>query len=502
MPGNHYKQQWNKENQEIVMRIRKIITMAAMTLVAIGAEGQDKTRQERLVDHVYYFASDSLKGRKAGSSEAAMAAEYIRDQYAGIGLKPYFNGWYMPFNRDENDYKNVVGVIEGSDPVLKHEYIVLGAHYDHLGVKKGEIYNGADDNASGTAALIEIARSLMADRQSLKRSVIIAAFDAEEVGLYGSYALADTLNKTGVNVRLMMSIDMVGWLREGKTLKMEGVSTIRNGKRILEDRASAIQIDIAPKNFEKSIMTATDTEGFAELGIPTLAVSTGLKSPYHKPEDDAELIDYEGLEKVSEYIGDVAREFASNSDFGPSGRLSFKHRQRRNAGIDIGPVIGFESDLLRYKGTRFSMDGRNGVMAGADARIHLGGISVHTQGTIGQENYFLLDDNDIFGKGTKLSQTVVKIPAELVFGLSRSKAARSGIGIGAYWSEVLSERISGSCSYDTQKNPWGLSASYTARLYNLTMGIRYDWQMNEFFASEGAPKAAKRNFAFQLGWRF
>lgn len=480
----------------------RCIMMALLVLAAISTDAQEKTRQQRLIDHVFYLASDSLNGRKAGSPDAAKAAEYIRNEYESIGMKPYFSDWFMPFNREEMEFRNVVGVIEGADPTLRNEYIVLGAHYDHLGVKQGEIYNGADDNASGSAALIEIARSLVSDRESLKRSVIIAAFDAEELGLYGSYALADTLHKNGVNVRLMMSIDMVGWLKEGKTLKLEGVSTIRNGKRILESKASAVNIDITPKNFEKSILTATDTEGFAELGTPTLAVTTGLKSPYHKPEDDAELIDYEGLEKVSEYIGEVTRGFATDSDFGPSGRLSFKHSRRKSVGIDIGPVFGLDSDMLRYKGSRFNMDARDGVMAGADARISLGMLSIHTQGTIGMENYYILNDNDVYGKGTKLSQTVVKIPAELVLGMKRNGSVRSGLGMGAYWSEVLSERMSGDCSYTTEKNPWGITASYTARIYNLTIGIRYDWQKNGFFVEEAAPKAVKRNFAFQLGWRF
>ena len=106
----------------------------------------------------------------------------------------------MPFNANGTDYKNVVAVIEGSDPVLKDQYIVLGAHYDHLGVKKGQIYNGADDNASGSAAIIEIARALEPQRGSLKRSVVIAAFDAEELGLYGSNHLAARLDTLGFNI--------------------------------------------------------------------------------------------------------------------------------------------------------------------------------------------------------------------------------------------------------------------------------------------------------------
>lgn len=482
--------------------MKKIIISAMLAMASITAPAQEKTLQERLVDHVGYLASDSLRGRKAGSPDAAKAAEYIRDRYEEAGLKPFFKGWYMPFEKGGVSYKNVVGVIEGSDPVLRREYIVLGAHYDHLGVKNGEVYNGADDNASGSAALIEIARSLMQDPKSLKRSVIIAAFDAEEEGLYGSYALADTLANSGISIKLMMSIDMVGWLREGKALKMEGVATIRNGKAILEDKASAISLTVDPRKFEKSVMTATDTEGFAMQGIPTLAVTTGLKSPYHKPEDDAVLIDYEGLEKVSDYIGDITRVFAADDSFGPSGRLSFKHRQRNGTGIDIGVTAGCSSGMIRYKSAKFSMNSRPGIMGGADVRIFFGAMSLHSQVTAGIENYFLMNPDNPYGKAERLSQTVIKVPAELVFGLKRNGAASSGIGIGAYWSEVLSEKSSSCLDCGTTTKPWGLTASYTARLYDMTLGVRYDWQMNGFFKGDGVPKAAKRNLAIQLGWRF
>ena len=140
-----------------------------------------QTQQQRLEKHVYYLASDSLQGRQAGSDDSRKAAAYIENEYRQMGLKPfgssyrhYFvrrvaarEGSAIPINPDSVDYYeqhnrpvycNLVGVIEGSDPALKNEFVVIGGHYDHLGVKNGEVYNGADDNASGTAAVTEVAR--------------------------------------------------------------------------------------------------------------------------------------------------------------------------------------------------------------------------------------------------------------------------------------------------------------------------------------------------------
>ena len=205
-----------------------------------------QTQKERLTHHVYYLASDSLRGRAAGSEDAAKAAAYIANQFEEIGIQPFFNDcWYQPFEQYGRSYKNVVGVIPGNDPVLKDEYIVIGAHYDHLGVRNEEVYNGADDNASGTATIIEMARILKQQQSNLKRSVIIAAFDAEEIGLHGSNYLSSKLDPS--KVKLMMSIDMVGWLEKGKSLQLNGAATIKNGKRLLRDEAEKLHINVNPK---------------------------------------------------------------------------------------------------------------------------------------------------------------------------------------------------------------------------------------------------------------
>ena len=278
-----------------------ICLLASATLTA-----QSTTQRQRLEQHVYTLAADSLNGRQAGSPDAVRAANYITRQWHEMGLKPLWNNDYrMPFEtHGTSGYNNLIAIIEGNDPELKNEYIVIGGHYDHLGVRKGKIYNGADDNASGTACVTEVARQLLAHQSELKRSVIICAFDAEEMGLYGSNALAEYMQKNNLigRVQLMVSIDMVGWLKQGGSLTLEGTGTLLHSNQLTDPELLGIPIKITSKRFENSIFTATDTEPFAKRGVSTLAVTTGLKSPYHKPEDDANLIDYDGLSLVTDYM--------------------------------------------------------------------------------------------------------------------------------------------------------------------------------------------------------
>ena len=221
------------EKQNINRMHRKIVVLV-FSLLWVGYSLLAQTQQQRLERHLYYLASDSLQGRKAGTDDSRKAAAYIENEYRQMGLQPFgstyrhyfimqaasLRGGAMPINPDSADYYaehdrtvycNSVGIIPGSDPALKNEFIVVGGHYDHLGVRNGEVYNGADDNASGTAAITEMARQLLARRGELKRSVIICAFDAEEMGLYGSKALSKEMARLGLigKVKMMMSIDMV-----------------------------------------------------------------------------------------------------------------------------------------------------------------------------------------------------------------------------------------------------------------------------------------------------
>ncbi len=162
---------------------------------------------------VAYLSSDELFGRKPGTEGIEKAAIFLENQLKNSHIKPYFKS-YRDTLSDNKEYYNIVGEIKGRNSKLKKEYVVLGAHYDHLGYfnfsdNKDGIYNGANDNASGVAVISEIARKIALDKKN-KRSVLVVFFTAEEMGLLGSEHLAKKLKATGVNVVMMLNIDMIG----------------------------------------------------------------------------------------------------------------------------------------------------------------------------------------------------------------------------------------------------------------------------------------------------
>jgi len=476
--------------------------LAAATFVSVIMTAQ--TRQERLSDHVYWFASDSLNGRSAGTPDAARAADYIAGQFQEIGLTPFFDDWFQWFSSTgypDRNFHNVVGKIEGSDPILKDEYIIIGAHYDHLGVKKGQIYNGADDNASGTAAIIEIARELMKNPQVLKRTVIFAAFDGEEIGLFGSDALSDIVDID--KVKLMMSIDMVGWLEIGRTLKMEGVATIKNGRRILTGNAQKVNLAIKPVNFEMSIMTATDTEGFAKKKVPTLAVSTGLKSPYHKPEDDAEFIDYEGLDKITGYLSDVTTEFACKEDFGPSGKLAYKHRGLKP--VELGLTAGLGTSYHHYKTAGFNGKAGFAWRGGLSVQFNMGRrLSLRLTPSFDQLTCKYPDAGDIYGNALKWKQSAVTVPATLLLHTKATSPQYPYAGFGGYYSRMLSNGFK-NCDEicpEVNKNQGGIEWCIGARMYYLDLSVCFRYQMNNLFVDASSPVVRNRETLFNLTYYF
>lgn len=168
-----------------------------------------------------YLASDDLNGREAGSPGIENAANYIQSQFTSFGVKPYFETYRDEFKIDSLDAFNVVGFIEGSDEKLKNEVIILGAHYDHIGSGSGikkyggkfsendSIANGANDNASGTTAVIAMAKYFAA-RKNNKRSIMFALFSAEEKGVLGSKHLAERLPSENLNLYAMLNFEMIG----------------------------------------------------------------------------------------------------------------------------------------------------------------------------------------------------------------------------------------------------------------------------------------------------
>lgn len=498
----------------VYLRLVSIAALVGIGAASVQVQAQAQTRQERLQEHVFFLAADSLRGRAAGTPDATRAAEYIIRQYEQAGLKPLFReGWYDHFEAGsfpERDFKNVVGLIEGTDPALRGECIVLGAHYDHLGVRGGKIYNGADDNASGSAAVIEIARALAGQR--LRRSVIIAAFDGEELGLYGSSHLAGKLDSLHFNVKLMMSVDMVGWLREGKALKLEGVATIKDGREILSAQAGTLTLSL--KNFERSVFTATDTEGFALLGIPTLAVTTGLKSPYHKPEDDADLIDYEGLDQVTGYLSDLTEDLATRERFTSSGRVAPKHKIYSDYGVDFALVAGYSRGGLRFP--RAAFDGKEfpAWNLGAEAQLNLGHFGLRTQVLYDRFNARYPAPADFFGSAIRIHQDELCVPLSLVFQSRRSQMAAGSafLGAGPYYARRLACHISGGSGLESAPadgsglepalNQWGLNYTVGVRMGALQIGVLYLRQIGRFFPDPAAPDTRRSTAMAQFKYIF
>ena len=482
------------------MKRHKILCSLACLLFVSSMAIAQSPQQERLTKHVYVLASDSLRGRDAGSDDAAKAADYIVRQFKEIGVIPYFReGWYQYFEKNGNTYKNIVGVIPGSDPVLKNEYIVIGAHYDHLGVKNGKIYNGADDNASGTATVIEMARILKSRQSQLKRSIIVVTFDAEEKGLWGSNYLSEQLDLS--KIKLMMSVDMVGWLHKGKTLRLHGAATIKDGKRLLEKEAEKMQLDVDAYSFETSVFGATDTRGFAMKNVPTLYVTTGLKSPYHRPEDDAELIDYQGMDRITSYLANVTECLANETDLQSSGKIAAIHGGKKKA-FEIGPTVALTNTYIAFPNAAFNGKTRYGFDAGIATQTRLSrNLTLEVKALYEYLNARFPDETDLYNSYLPYHQESVLVPVNLLF-----KAGDMGmdfcLGIGGYYGYLLKADIKGQQDLALNAHQWGIGWSIGFQMGKIKISGERRYQLNPLFAGEGMPQARLRTGAFNVSYLF
>ncbi|MEP7274174.1 MAG: M20/M25/M40 family metallo-hydrolase [Acidobacteriota bacterium] len=277
---------------------------------------------------------------------------------------------------------NVVGILEGTDPKLKGEYIVLGAHYDHLGhgndsslaPNSREVHHGADDNASGTAGLVELARILSADRKQLRRSVVFVAFTAEESGLIGSKAYVNNPGAPLNQSIAMVNMDMIGRLRDGK-LTVGGIGTAANFRQLVEgSNKGMFALQLNEDGFGPS-----DHSSFYARQVPVLFFFTGTHDDYHKPSDTAEKINYEGEAKIVGLISDIVREL-DRTDARPVYTLAKSQSGGRSSGfrVYLGTVPNYaESDdgMLLDAVREDSPAAKSGLKAG-DKIVRLAGREI------------------------------------------------------------------------------------------------------------------------------
>lgn len=308
--------------------IKYIVSIFLIWLLACstGTPPVPEITIDELQQHIEFLSSDELGGRYPGTEGDRLAAEYILGQFTRSGLTPEADGGFqyfsvttsIPEQGEETVTMNVVASIKGNDPELKNEYIVIGAHYDHLG-KGGEgtgsrkpgslvVHPGADDNASGVAAMIEIAEKLASERENIRRSFIFAAFGAEEKGLLGSSWFTRNPVVELESIKAMINLDMVGRKNEDGIVQIGGVGSSSEGEEIVAGLASG-------HGFNTRLMQAgigpSDHASFYINDIPVFFVTTGPHPEYHTPADTAGLINYEGLQRIAYFVTDLALELGN-----------------------------------------------------------------------------------------------------------------------------------------------------------------------------------------------
>lgn len=279
----------------------------------------------------------------------------------------------------EKTARNVAGILEGNDEQLKNEYIVIGAHYDHLGIDqlltssmyKGSekvIHYGADDNASGTAGVLELAEKFVSMKDQLKRSFIFIAFSGEELGLLGSSYFVNNPPIPLENIITMLNMDMVGRLNDESNLTVIGAGTSTNWKNLLEEKNNyELKLSLS-----ESGSGGSDHQVFYNKNIPVLFFFTGTHEDYHRPTDVAERINYEGQEKVLHYVFDIAdavNKIESKPDY-------VKVAEPTNRGMGRSRVTVGTVPEFAYNGKGYKLSGVTEGSSAAIAGLQAGDIII------------------------------------------------------------------------------------------------------------------------------
>ena len=278
----------------------------------------------RMRSEVAMLASPEYGGRR-GEGGRKTAAHLVA-QFQALGLEPLFNGVYeqpIPGAAGGPDQgRNVGARLVGTDPLHRDEWIILSAHYDHLGVRGGVLYPGADDNASGVAMMLEVARALVQAPERPRRSLMLIGFDLEEIGLFGSRYFVEHPPVPLDQVKLFVTADMIGRALGGVCTANVFVMGTEHAPELrpwIETSARAEPLVVGLLGSDLLVLNRSDCGPFRARGVPYLFFSTGENPCYHSPEDTADTLDYAKLAAISRVILGVVRE-AAVSDQVPAWR--------------------------------------------------------------------------------------------------------------------------------------------------------------------------------------
>lgn len=268
---------------------------------------QDLIDKTRLKEHIEYLASDELMGRDTGSEGIEKAAQFIETHFSKIGLKPFYETYRDSFMVKKMHAYNIIGLVEGTDEELKNEYLMVGAHYDHIGVSKKKIagdsiVNGANDNASGTVAVMQLANHFA--NHPPKRSLLFVLFSAEEKGLLGSRHLAKRINEEKVQLTSVFNIEMIG-VPLGDQHQYKAYFTgfdKSNYAKVFNESESKPILGLYDEAEKMGLFRASDNWPFYDLmKIPAHTVCTfdfTNYDYYHHPKDEAVFMDITHMHKL------------------------------------------------------------------------------------------------------------------------------------------------------------------------------------------------------------
>ena len=365
-------------------------------LILVSCQSPQNGPKVTLQDDVYYLASDALEGRESGTKGEKMATAYLAERFAAIGLEQKGDsGYFQTFNfkQGSNPHQtnqivdsvtsatgqgiNVIGYLDRN----ADKTVVIGAHLDHLGYG-GEgslfrdtipsIHNGADDNASGVALMLYLAQALK-DEPTSQTNYLFIGFAGEEKGLLGSNYFAKNPTIDLAEVNFMINMDMVGRLNQEETVAVHGVGTSPIFKQVLfanNDQGLTIAE-------HESGVGPSDHTSFYLVDLPVLHFFTGQHEDYHKPSDDAEKINYAGMEKIGTYI------LAVINDLDDDPKLTFRKTKneseetpRFKVGLGVVPDYLFTGSGMRIDGVSQDKPAQKAGLQKGDVVVRLGDSTV------------------------------------------------------------------------------------------------------------------------------
>ena len=392
-------------------------------------QGPKKTQSDTTVEdfksRVGYLASDKLGGRSAGSKGDILARDYMVDLFEKSSSSVTIQEFEVITNRRTQETAityNVIGVLPGNDPLLKDEFVIVGGHYDTTPNPPkarrlffDNINNGADDNASGTAMVLELFEKY-ASTNSHKRTLVFILFGGEELGLLGSkhYAENPTINLD--KVQLMVNLDMIGRLDEDNNVYLGGVPTAYGLDKAIKPFIESSKLNVTSYQHTasgvRSLFSRSDHYNFYKKDVPSLFFFTGIHKDYHTPRDEANLVNYEGLKLISDLAEKVIDNAANRND-----RFEFRELPKLEEESERTPArmkvsLGIMPDYA-HQGSGLKIDSVIDKRPAKNSGMKDGDVVIKIQDTMIDDIYKYMEILSKIEPGTKVQATILRNNEEL-----------------------------------------------------------------------------------------